>query len=216
MIVPIFNRHICIFDFELHDRFIGRQQSYTIINELLSSPDVLSKENVPDAEGGRALSTVHLCDKYHIPTLLNFKHNILGKWILQRILESAYDLGYDKYRDVRRLKFHRTWVNKMGKNCDALAHRHANEGWTIPHLVAIYYLDVPENSADLIFINDTSSIMRGGHAKDYKEVDQVKVKAKTGRLVCHDAKEFHATSVHKNDLTRTCLILEVGFAPLKQ
>ena len=215
LLLPVFDSEICVFDFESHDTYPGKNKTDEVLNALFNLPEVVNIGNVPDASGSRALSTVHVCHKYHLPDLLNFKVNPLGEWILRRIFESANLLGYDKTRNINKLKYHRTWANKMAKDCSALAHRHAGVDWAIPHMVAIYYIDVPINSADLVFINDDNlDVMRGLGVDEYDETKQHLIKSKPGRLICHDAKTFHATTTHNNILNRTCLIFEVGFPAL--
>ena len=94
---------------------------------------------------------------------------------------------------------------------------YANNDWTIPHLVAIQYTDVPDESADLVFINvRDNNITRGNHCYEYPAEKQYLVKSKTGRLVCHNARFLHGTTVHKSHLPRTCLVIEVGFPPLNK
>lgn len=215
MFLPVFTSGVCVFDFEDFDSYEGKVRDEEIIEGLLSLPEVVNEKNVIDAQGGRSLSTVHLCKTHIIPELLNFKQSPLGVWILHKIVESAVLMGLDKFRNVRKFKYHRTWINRMYQNCDAIAHRHAVVGSTIPHLVAIYYLDVPEDSAQLIFIDDNNyDVMRGGRYYEYAAHQQFVVSPKSGRLVCHEAKALHATSVHDSHLPRTCLIIEVGFPPL--
>ncbi|WP_240520062.1 putative 2OG-Fe(II) oxygenase [Shewanella bicestrii] len=215
MLVPIFDNAICVYDFEQYDSFEGKDDTYQTIDALFALPEVLNEANVPDANGGRALSTVHLHQTHPIPQLLNFKSNPLGRWILMCIFDAAVQLGFDKTRNIRKLKYHRTWANRMEYGCDAVAHRHANDDWSIPHLVAIYYTDVPENSADLVFIQDDNrQLMRGKSCSEYPLAQQYRVSSLAGRLICHDARFLHGTTVHKNTLPRTCLVIEVGFPPL--
>lgn len=214
MLVPVFDTNVCIYDYEDFGSFKGKKNLEAAIDKLFSLPVVIDEPNVADAQGGRALSTVHL-DKKHIIDLLDLENSPLGNWILTRMLITAAELGFDKSRDIRKFKFHRTWANRMYKNCDAIAHRHALENQVIPHLVGIYYHEVPDNSADLIFIDDDNlNEIRGGRYYDYPEEKQFWVKPKAGRLVCHDASILHATSIHESELARTCFIIEVGFPPL--
>lgn len=214
MIHDIFASKVGIFDFEEYQQLETKVAMDNILDELFALPEVVNKENVDDAQGGRAFSTVHLSQSLVIPEILNFKQTRLGIWILRNLYQSAQALGLDKTRNIKKMKYHRTWVNRMTKGCDAVAHRHAGEDWSIPHLVAIFYTQVPDNSADLIFIDDDNyEVMRGGHSKEYPIEKQNKIASKEGRLVCHDAKAFHATSVHNNELPRSCIIIEVGFPP---
>ncbi len=215
LLLPVFNNGVCVFDFDRCDDFMGKKRVDKAIDKLFNLPEVLNHENVPDASGGRALSTAHLHQTHSIPELLNFKNNQLGDWILRRIFESATLLGFNETRDIKRFKYHRTWANRMEKGCEARPHRHASDAWSTPHLVAIYYTQVPELSADLIFIDDDNlELMNGPLLNDYPDCKQHKIESKTGRLVCHDARDLHATNKHLSELPRTCLIIEVGFAPL--
>lgn len=215
MLFPTFDKGICVFDFDDFDSFIGKNRVKKNIDRLFNLPEVINQANVPDAGGGRALSTAHLSQTHSIPELLSFKSNQLGDWIIRRIIESGTLLGFHETRNVNRLKYHRTWVNRMGPGCEAKPHRHASHDWSIPHLVAIYYTDVPKYSADLVFIDDDNfEVMNGPLLAEYPECKQYKVASKSGRLVCHDARDFHATTKHLSELPRTCIIIEVGFAPL--
>lgn len=87
MLVPIFDNAICVYDFELYNRFEGKDDTYQTIDALFALPEVLNEANVPDANGGRALSTVHMHQTHPIPQLLNFKSNPLGRWILMCIFD---------------------------------------------------------------------------------------------------------------------------------
>jgi hypothetical protein len=214
MILPVFDTSIGVYDYEDFDDFVGKKNLENAIDKLFSLPIVTETPNVIDAHGGRALSTVHL-DKKHIIDLLDLKHSPLGGWILKSMLITAAELGFDNDRDIRKFKFHRTWANRMYKNCDAIAHRHALKDHVIPHIVGIYYHEVPDNSADLIFIDDDNhDEIRGDRYYEYAEEKQFRVKPKAGRLICHDANILHATSIHESEQARTCFIIEVGFPPL--
>lgn len=215
MLIPVFDKHICLYDYEKFSNFKGKDQISKNLDDLFSLSEVINEPNVEDAKGGRALSSAHLQSK-HILNMPGFKESDLCTWVMQQLLRSAIELGISEYRDVRKFKFHRTWANKMYENCDAIAHRHAVDGQNIPHIVGILYWDVPEHSADLIFIDDgNTKNIRGDRYFDYELEKQYRIAAQPGRLVCHDAKFLHATSVHKSDLPRTCMIFEVGFPPLE-
>ncbi len=205
--------NIAVFDFPEFETYPGCARWDETLEQLLALPQVAEQNNVPDAKGGRALSTVHLSDKLNIPKILNFTQDPLGRWLLTNVLYAAADFGLDKTRDIKKMKFHRTWVNRMTKGCDAVAHRHAAPGWNIPHMVAIFYTQVPESGADLVFIDDNSEVMRAGSICEYPVDKTHLIQAKAGRLVCHDACILHGTTPHLNDLPRTCIILEIGFAP---
>lgn len=215
MFVPIFDSGVCVYDIDEQDALAEKPRVDQVLDKLFNLPEVQAEQNVEDAQGGRALSSVHLYQTHAITDLLDFKNSRLGVWILKSIFDAALQLGFNETRDIRKFKFHRSWANKMYENCDAIAHRHALTDSVIPHVVAIYYHDVPDDSAELIFIDDNNhDEMRGGRYFEYPPEKQFRISPKAGRLVCHDAKSLHATTIHKSKNPRTCLIVEVGFAPL--
>ncbi|MBT1443504.1 hypothetical protein KJI95_03075 [Shewanella sp. JM162201] len=184
-----------------------------VLEQLLQHPKVLDTMNVPDAAGGRALSSVHLAGQMDLLKLLKVRETRLGHWLLYQLYDAAKALGFDKTRDIRKFKFHRVWANEMSKGCEAVAHRHASRDWVIPHMVAIFYVDVPANGADLVFLDEDGDEMRLGSLTSFSLSQQYRLQSRRGRLICHDAKQLHATTIHESDLPRRCIIIEVGFPP---
>jgi hypothetical protein len=83
----------------------------------------------------------------------------------------------------------RNWVNEMYNGCSGTEHKH-----NCP--VAIFYVRIPENGADIVFVNNNEFIPAG---------------AREGDLLIHDTGITHSVSEHKSDITRICLILEFNF-----
>lgn len=84
----------------------------------------------------------------------------------------------------------RNWINEMYKGCSGIEHHHSCP-------VAVFYIRIPENGADMIFVNGNENIPAG---------------AKEGDLLIHDTGIMHSVSEHKNDISRICLILEFSFS----
>ncbi|AZQ09619.1 putative 2OG-Fe(II) oxygenase [Shewanella khirikhana] len=213
MYTPIFDSGVWLADVNEAEHGDELRLWSNILEQLLQHPSVLAKANVPDAAGGRALSSVHLADQLDLLNILKVRETRLGHWLMYQLHDAAKALGFDKTRDIRKFKFHRVWANEMSYGSEAVAHRHAADDWVIPHMVAIFYVDVPDNGADLVFLDDDSDEMRLGSLSTFAQSRQYRLKSEPGRLICHDAKQLHATTVHESRLPRRCIIIEVGFPP---
>ena len=83
----------------------------------------------------------------------------------------------------------RNWINEMYKGCSGIEHHH-----DCP--VAVFYVRIPKNGSDMIFVNGNENIPA--------EVTE-------GDLLIHDTGIRHSVSEHKNDISRICLIIEFNF-----
>jgi len=84
----------------------------------------------------------------------------------------------------------RNWINEMYKGCSGIEHHHHCP-------VAAFYVRIPENGADMIFVDGNENIPAG---------------AMEGDLLIHDTSIRHSVSEHKNDISRICLIVEFSFS----
>ncbi len=84
----------------------------------------------------------------------------------------------------------RNWVNEMYEGCSGIEHHHYCP-------VAVFYVRIPENGADMIFVDEDETIPAG---------------AMEGDLLIHDTGIRHSVSEHKNDISRICLVLEFNFS----
>lgn len=91
--------------------------------------------------------------------------------------------------DANSITLGRNWINEMYKDCSGIEHDHFCP-------VAVFYVRVPENGADMIFVNGNENIPAG---------------ATTGDLLIHDTGIRHSVSEHKSDISRICLIVEFNF-----
>lgn len=102
-----------------------------------------------------------------------------------------YNRHYLKYgRNATSITLGRNWVNEMHEGCSGIEHHHHCP-------VAVFYVRIPENGADMIFVDGDENIPAG---------------AMEGDLLIHEAGIKHSVSEHKNDTSRMCLIFEFNFS----
>jgi len=215
MKIPVFDTFIDVFEFTRVDDYPGKEFFDSKVEELFNLPQVVNAKTPITERNGNALSTIHLCSgkfRKHILYFLQLTDHVLGVWIIEQLRIAGIDYNLSRTRDVTAYKFHRAWANRMFKGCDGQAHRHKLPGEEKPDLVAIYYHQVPDNSAELIFINEKDmSIGVGKHYLEYPEEQRFHFKPKAGMLVVHDPHIMHAISTHQSDLPRTCIIFEPAY-----
>jgi len=125
-------------------------------------------------------------------------------WIGTQIMKAApYIANFNPSSFV----YTRTWINKMYKGCSIRSHSHG-ETKSDNRGVAIFYLQVPENSSDLVFLNGNNEKFR--LVEDYYNQNQEIIYANIceGELLFHDNGIIHAITEHKNDIPRICLIFD--------
>lgn len=125
----------------------------------------------------------------------------LMAWISEYIMKAA-----PYYVDFipSGFRFARTWANKMYLGCEGKAHRHGvNDG------VAIFYLQAPEHSSDLVFIEGDKVPQK--LLDEYQDEVLIYANVKQGELVFHDKRIIHAVSKHGNEIPRICLVFEFNY-----
>ena len=127
---------------------------------------------------GMALSTVGLNNSW---ILNNDDLGPLIQWIDQEIHNAAEEFFQKQYKNIY---WSRVWSNKMYKNSSVKWHVHGGAD-----LVAVFYLNVPDNGAKLI-------------TKNSEFVTQ------TGDLVIHEGFLEHSVSEHLVEEPRIVIIFE--------
>ena len=122
--------------------------------------------------------------------------------------------------------FNRSWINQFDKNAHGKCHTHIDplyekraplsdklglgtetvESVNKPNFIGIFYAEVPENSAPLIFINN--GVADVDHT-EFPEQDRHYVYPKQGEFVIHPANAWHAIGVHQSDLRRICFVFDI-------
>jgi hypothetical protein len=152
-----------------------------VLENLIQQPDF--DGTVPEQQGA-ARSTVMNLRKGQIAHLPELED--LMQWIADRVWQHRGALGY---ANSRHLQLGRNWVNEMYRGCRGILHQHFTH-------VCVFYIRVPENSADMQFM----------------EGDQVEsAGAQQGDLLIHPPLVWHSVSEHCNDISRICLVIEFEF-----
>ena len=169
---------------------------------LISAIDNLLKttyanSTTPSERIGEAVSTVGSdFNILHLP-----ETHRLAEWIISQIL------SIDEFnsKNSNTFDFTRHWANRIYKDCNGLCHTHPKNA----DAVAIFYLDVPPNSSDLVVINNGKE---NSNYLEYDEKDRHHIGVKNGTLVIHKPDVPHAVSIHNSNDPRTCLIFEFKIA----
>jgi hypothetical protein len=190
------------------------------VNHVLNLPDVKYREKakIGDSQvGGGATSVGQMyLQLIHLPGALN-----LTKWVSDKIL-SAKDV-FNINKPANHISYKRSWANRMLKGAQGKCHRHveldnymatftdyAAENFRAD-VVGIFYVDVPPNSAELIFIKD--GIPDALHT-EFKEEDKYYLKPISGELVLHTPDMWHAVGVHNNDLPRNVFVFDADYVTI--
>jgi hypothetical protein len=112
-------------------------------------------------------------------------------WIIDQVIKNSKEFING---DLKKVSIGRNWFNVMYKGSEGAVHNHYSTIHPGTMVVAIFYVQVPENSANLFFIQNNESIIHT---------------AIEGELVIHDAKINHSVSIHNSDTPRICLVLDL-------
>lgn len=122
-------------------------------------------------------------------------------WVKQQIMNAApYFIDFTPSGFEFDLK--RTWANKMYLGSEVTPHTHDVVPGTDKRNtdnsrgVAIFYLQLPEQSSDLVFIQDEDVV--------YANVEE-------GELIFHPKDILHSVTKHKSYIPRVCLVFEFTY-----
>jgi hypothetical protein len=187
------------------------------INRVLNLPEVKFRQKAPrgDSHVGGGMTSVGqtYLQVIHLPGAQD-----LTQWITDQLLLVKDHLNIDKHATT--VSYKRAWANRMFKGSQGKCHRHveldsymaeytdlSSENFRAD-IVAIFYLDVPENSSNLVFIRDGQPDTL--HSI-YNEEDKWYLKPVAGELVLHKPDVWHAVTEHGNDLPRNVLVFDVDY-----
>ena len=111
----------------------------------------------------------------------------LMEWIRSAVWRNRHYLKEGS--NATNIVLGRNWVNEMHNGCSGIEHHHHSP-------VAVFYIRIPKNGADMIFVDGDRRISAG---------------AMEGDLLIHEGGIKHSVSEHKSDTSRICLILEFNF-----
>lgn len=164
-------------------------QLFDLVTNIYKINPLLDRTRSGHALSSVVLNDTHLLERAHMKPLL--------EWVSSRILLAGSHLptaGKD-------IKFTKAWANRMFNGYEVKCHIHELrlDG------VAIFYPDVPPNSADLVFIKNGKD---GSVCSDYSNADRKHISPMEGMLIIHPTGMPHAVSKHLSDEPRTCFIFE--------
>lgn len=168
------------------------------INLLLDLPDVVHRIQGTkyDSAMGQVLTSAG--NEYSNILTLPGASNLVS-WIHSKIKESA--------PQGKSIEYIKSWANKMFYGSQGLVHAHIHPDFKNykSDFVAIFYVHIPENSAQLVFVDG------GEFNTKYTEYDESKLtimKCESGDLVIHPPQIPHAVTIHKSHTPRLCLVFE--------
>jgi hypothetical protein len=94
----------------------------------------------------------------------------------------------------------RAWGNRMHRDSRCTVHAHKGSN------VLIVYYKVPENSADLVFVDPIYEGVK--NLNQIPESAKRYINVKEGMCLLHDGDILHGVNIHNSDQTRDSLILE--------
>lgn len=120
----------------------------------------------------------------------------LTTWIKEKIVDaSEYFMG----KRCENLKFSRNWANITYRDSSVACHYHNLKK---NFHVAIFYLQLPPGSSDLVFVKD------GEEKKEIADFPLEKIQpvnVQEGELLIHKGDCWHGTTVHHSDTPRIVL-----------
>ena len=164
------------------------------IEMVYEIPDI--KNKVDRSQIGHALTSVGL--DMHLANLPGMER--LMEWIGTQLRLVADAKGINKPRFLMP----RSWTNRMFKDCEGRCHTHLMQA----DGVAIFYYQVPKNSAELVLIDGG---VNGSEHHSYPGNKKHFIVPSEGQLIIHPPDVPHAVSRHNSDDPRTCFIFEFMF-----
>lgn len=167
------------------------------IDLLLDLPDVVYRiEGTKyDSASGQVLTSVG--NEYSDVTNLPGAEGLMS-WITSKIQQQSSN---------KSVRYDKSWANKMFYGSQGLVHAHTHPDFKNykSDFVAIFYVHIPENSAQLVFVDG------GEFNKKYTDYEESKLfimKCESGDLVIHPPTIPHAVTIHNNHIPRLCLVFE--------
>ncbi len=191
-----------IYKFKCEDESFYKNKALTSsIGLLLDLPLVRSRKqgNQYDSAYGETLTSVG--NEYsNIVTLPGASK--LVEWIKEKILETNLH--------AKNIIFAKSWANKMFQGSQGLIHAHTHPDFKlrVPDFVAIFYVNIPPNGSQLIFVENGAFNTKYG---EYPESRTKRVHSETGDLLIHSPHLPHAVTIHNSEEPRLCLVFEGHF-----
>jgi len=197
-----------IYKFNLFEDGLTMFDNWTTdaVKELTNSTVIADQSGNLD-KGGMLWSTLETPAKSFFSFLESER---LLDWIKEKIILVAPELGFKS----SSVKLTIDWMNIMYKGSFGNCHIHddISESTAGKTAVAIFYLKVPENSSDLLIVNNTKDYSStGANPLTIPEDEIFPIQVTTGDLIVHKSNLPHAMSVHQNVKPRLVIVMEFEY-----
>ena len=187
------------------------------INKVFNRTEVKFRirDRIGDSHVGGGLTTVG-------ETYLKIVHlpgaSELTKWVTEQFLNFKDVLGVKK--PANDIVYKRAWANRILRGGQGKCHRHVEFDMFLAEFkdltsenfradaVGIFYIDVPENSSNLVFIKD--GLPDTVHT-EFKEENKWYLNPREGELIIHSPVSWHAVTEHHSDLPRNCIVFDADY-----
>ena len=186
------------------------------VNHVLNMPAVKDRKKFDKGDSHKGSGSTSVGQPYldliYLPGASD-----LTKWVTQQLLNIQEQFGFSGAVGVN---YKRSWANRLFSGGQGLCHNHVKldkymqekteyttENFK-PDLVAIFYVDVPKGSSDLVFINDGKD---DTYIDDYQDSNKYHLKPKQGELIIHSPEKWHAVSMHNSDLPRNVFVFDIDY-----
>jgi hypothetical protein len=200
-----------IYKFNIFDDQLTIPQTWvdSAIQEL-ATPEVRLNQSCNLDKGTTAGDTV-IWSSFETPAKSFFAFadsDKLLEWIKEKIKVVATTMGFN---NVKSANLTIDWMNVMYKGSFGNCHTHhdIDVSTTAQNVVAIFYLQAPKNSSELLVIKNTKDYSTMGISPyDIPAEEIFPISVTTGDLVIHEVDLPHAVSIHQSDTPRLCLVME--------
>jgi hypothetical protein len=189
---------------------IPAQWSLFALKEL-NEPRVLSNQSCNLDKG--SINGGMLWSTFETPAKSFFtfpESSKLLNWVKEKAIEVAPFLGFN----CKTIDLTIDWMNVMYKGSFGNCHTHDDESEpdTAKKVVAIFYLQAPENSSNLLVVKKTKDYSSMGVSPFTIPEDEIyPITVKTGDLILHKVDLPHAMSEHKNFDPRIVVVMEFRY-----
>jgi hypothetical protein len=202
---------------QCEDESIYRNEMFLNSVEMTYKSPVVQnrvRKQIGDSHKGAGLTTVG--QPYPLVSLPG--SSTFVEWVSQQLLDARELLGLaNKGKEVY---YKRSWSNRLFRGGYGLCHQHlridnyikeltgySDENFA-PDATAVFYLDVPEGSSNIVFIKDGED---DTPVEQYSKEDTYWLKPNEGELVIFLPDLCHAVSTHNSDLPRNVFVFDFDY-----
>lgn len=208
---------ITVFDHTIY-KFNMLQDGFTIPNawadlalKELKNPQVLLNQSCNLDKGSNNGGMLWSTFEAPADSFFSFaESNILLEWVKKKAIEVSKDLGFK----CNSVDLTIDWMNVMYKGSFGNCHTHDDDSEpdTANKIVAIFYLQAPANSSNLLAVKKTIDYSKMGVSPFTISKEEIfSIPITTGDLILHKVDLPHAMSEHLNDIPRLVVVMEFRY-----